>query len=253
MEKPPLLDFDPERPALIEPSERFPAGRLPERALLSFFPEALEALCAREKAESVGRLESLGLHPEVWRIERDGKGVVLFLSGVGAPAAGAFLEELIALGVRKAVVCGGAGVLERDIVQGHILLPIEAVREEGLSYHYLPAGLAARPGAQALAALRAVLARRRVPYREVKTWTTDGLYRETRGKIARRRAEGCFSVEMEAAALFAVAEFRGIQLAQLLYAGDAVGGARWDQRGWTKNLSVQEQLLELGLEAVLSL
>jgi len=41
-------------------------------------------------------------------------------------------------------------------------------------------------------------------------WTTDGLYRETRDKVASRVAEGCLTVEMEAAAFFAVAAFRGI-------------------------------------------
>src|SRR5215469_7475924 len=33
-----------------------------------------------------------------------------------------------------------------------------------------------------------------------KTWTTDGLYRETRARINRRGREGCVVVEMEAAA-----------------------------------------------------
>ena len=44
-----------------------------------------------------------------------------------------------------------------------------------------------------------------VEYLVGKTWTTDAIYRETPGKIQRRRAEGCVSVEMEAAAFFAAA------------------------------------------------
>jgi hypothetical protein len=34
---------------------------------------------------------------------------------------------------------------------------------------------------------------------------------------------------MEAAAFFAVAEFRRVQLAQILYGGDDVGGEDWDR------------------------
>lgn len=49
-----------------------------------------------------------------------------------------------------------------------------------------------------------------------KTWTTDGLFRQTRGKIKRRRDEGCLVVEMEAAAMLAVASFRGIRFGQYL-------------------------------------
>jgi hypothetical protein len=38
---------------------------------------------------------------------------------------------------------------------------------------------------------------------------------------------------MEAAAFFAVARFRGIRFAQLLYGGDDLSGDAWDEREWT--------------------
>ena len=68
----------------------------------------------------------------------------------------------------------------------------------------------------AVGALRETLAANGADYVLGKTWTTDAFYRETPGKIARRREEGCVTVEMEAAAFFAVAQFRGVPLAQLL-------------------------------------
>jgi uridine phosphorylase len=253
MDKPPILDFDPDPDAILSPAKRLEAGRLPERCVLTYFPEALDALCQREKATLLLELESIGIKHRVWGIERQGRRIALFLSGVGSALAGGFLDELIASGVRKALVCGGAGVLDSAISQGHLLLPTSAVREDGLSYHYLPPDAEAKPGAQALAALEQELKSRRVPYMEGKTWTTDGLYRETKAKVAKRRAEGCLSVEMEAAGLFAVAQFRGIQLAQLLYGGDDVSGEKWDHRGWDQNLGVREMMLELCLEAVLKL
>lgn len=72
-----------------------------------------------------------------------------------------------------------------------------------------------------------------MPFVAGKVWTTDAIYRETRQKVDRRRAEGCVVVEMEAAAFFAVARFRGIRFAQLLYGGDDLSGSEWDSRGWT--------------------
>ena len=72
-----------------------------------------------------------------------------------------------------------------------------------------------------------------MPFVAGKVWTTDAIYRETRQKVERRRAEGCLVVEMEAAAFFAVARFRGIRFAQLLYGGDDLSGAQWDSRHWT--------------------
>jgi uridine phosphorylase len=250
MEKPPLLDFDPDPRGVIQPDERFRAGALPKRAVLSYFIEPVLGAVEREKAPVLATLQTFGLRQPVYGLERGGESVALFYMGVGAPVGAGFLEELIALGADRFTVCGGAGVLDSSITQGHLLLPSAAVREEGVSYHYLPPDAEARPGARVLAALENVLRARKVPYLSGKTWTTDAVYRETRAKIEKRKAEGCLSVEMEAAALFAVAEFRQVQLAQLLYAGYDVSGGEWDQRGWDLNMGVREMMLELCLEAV---
>ncbi len=68
-----------------------------------------------------------------------------------------------------------------------------------------------------------------------------------------RRSEGCITVEMEAAAFFAVARFRGVTFAQMLYGGDDVSGEEWDHREWHKRRSVREDLLWLAAEACLLL
>lgn len=251
MPQPPLFEFDPDPRGIIDPAERFKAGTLPEHAVLTFFSQAHDALVKAEQLPVLARLHSCGLDYPVYKLRRGGKDVALFLSYIGAAGAGAFLEELIALGAKKLLVCGGAGVLDKSIAQGHLLLPTRAVRDEGTSYHYLPPEAEAKPGAEALRALKATLLERKVPHLECKTWTTDGVYRETRAKIAQRKAQGCLSVEMEAAAFFAVAQFRQAQLAQLLYAGDDVSGDAWDHRDWDKNMGVREMMLELCFEAVL--
>lgn len=52
--------------------------------------------------------------------------------------------------------------------------------------------------------------------------------------MTRRVAEGCLTVEMEAAAFFAVARFRGVSFGQILYAGDSLAGEAWTpEPGWT--------------------
>jgi uridine phosphorylase len=106
--------------------------------------------------------------------------------------------------------------------------------------------------AAAVAAIVAVLQEHGVPYVTARTWTTDAIYRETAAKIARRRDEGCVTVEMEAAAFFAVAQFRGVPFAQLLYAGDDLSGSEWDSRDWTTHSS-REMLFHLAAEACLRL
>ena len=58
---------------------------------------------------------------------------------------------------------------------------------------------------------------------------------------------------MEAAALFAVARFRGIRLGQLLYAGDDLSGETWDHRGWMRHADGRDRLLRIALEAALAI
>jgi len=104
------------------------------------------------------------------------------------------------------------------------VVPVSAVRDEGTSYHYLSPAREVEPSPRAVSAIKLVLERHKVPYITGKTWTTDGFFRETPGKVELRRSEGCLTVEMEAAAFFAVARFRGVTLGQVLYGGDDVGG-----------------------------
>jgi uridine phosphorylase len=186
-------------------------------------------------------------------MDTDGRRLTLLHPGVGAPMAAAMLEEAIALGCRKFVACGGAGVLDRSIALGHLIVPTAAIRDEGTSYHYLAPGRVVEPSPEAVTYLEATLQRRGAPYLTGKTWTTDALYRETAAKVSRRKQEGCLTVEMEAAALFAVARFRGVILGQILYGGDDVSGVEWDSRHWDKSTTVREQVFRLAAEACLDL
>ena len=174
--------------------------------VLCFFQDVIEAVVQELGGVQIGRLSSEIGHNPIWSVEvADGVPVAVVHPGVGAPLAAAFLEELIPRGGRAFVACGGAGVLVPELAVGHVMVPTTAVRDEGTSYHYLPPSRTVDPSPVAQAAILDVLRERDVPFVEGATWTTDAIYRETRTKAAARVAEGCISVEMEAAALFAVA------------------------------------------------
>ena len=72
--------------------------------------------------------------------------------------------------------------------------------DEGTSFHYLPPSRLVDADAEGVTAGIALLEERDVPFLAGKVWTTDAIYRETRQKVDRRRAQGCLVVEMEAAA-----------------------------------------------------
>lgn len=133
------------------------------------------------------------------------------------------------------------------------MVPTSAVRGEGTSYHYLPANREVSPSPAALKAVERVLGANSVPFVTGRVWTKDAPYRETRGMVARRVAEGCLAVEMEAAAFFAIAQFRGVQLAEILAAADDLSQEQWEDRGYIADTSVRERLFWLAVEACASI
>lgn len=250
---PPILEFDPECDAFIEPGKVIRPRDVPEHCVICFFREVIDKVAAEHKARMLveNRWEN-GPNP-IYEIEHGGQRLAFFHPGIGGPLAAGLLEEAIAYGCRKFIVCGGCGVLEKGLGVGHLVVVSAALRDEGVSYHYLPAGREVVANPQGVVVLAAALGRQGVPYRVGKTWTTDAPYRETRATIARRLSEGCITVEMEAASLMAVAEFRQVVLGQVVYGGDDLSGLEWDQRGWQSRQDVREQLFWLAAEACLAL
>ena len=251
--KHPILEFDPDRRAALDPTRVIEPIDISEYCVLCFFQDVIDDLVESGEAEIIANQKSeIGTHP-VYEFHLDGQRLALFHPGIGAALAAGFLEELIALGCRKFIGCGGAGILDKDINVGNIIIPVSAIRDEGTSYHYLPPGLEVSASPEAIAAMERVLSRHEVDDTLSKTWTTDAIYRETTGKVQLRKSEGCLTVEMEAAALFAVAHFRGVIFGQMLYAGDDVSGTNWDSRLWTERNTIRQRLLQLAAEACLDI
>ena len=249
----PILEFDPTTPALIEPREVIQPVDTPEHCVLCFFGEVMSRLEAEGRLREITRSKREDGYWHLRELTVDGRRLAVAQICVGSASAAMMLEEAIAYGCRKFIVCGGAGVLDRSLAVGRLLVPASAVRDEGTSYHYMPPSREASASPEAIAAIEAALRARGVHYVLAKTWTNDAPYRETREVIARRRAEGCLTVEMEAAALFAVARFRGATLGQILYAGDDVSGSAWDTRERDTRRSIRGELLWLAADACLRL
>ena len=247
----PLLENDLDAPGVIEPSEVLQPVDIPPCVVLCFFSEMVEHIASHGDARQIKVLEAAhGKHP-VYEVERTAAGSRS--STRGRRAAGrAFLEEAIALGGRFVAV-GGAGALVPELVLGHAVVVDSAVRDEGTSLHYLAPSRTVGAEPAGVAALEATLVAAGVPFVTGRSWTTDGLYRETRARVERRVGERCLTVEMEASAFFAVARYRDVRFAQLLYAGDSLAGSTWDDRGWTTARSVREQLFWHAADACLRL
>jgi uridine phosphorylase len=249
-DRPPILETPDRGPGIIDAAwilRRKP--RIPPRVVLCFFHDVLSARAARGDLVEIARLRGEGQPMPVYRLGEGDAALGVAFPGLTAPLCAAVLEELIGLGGQGFVACGGAGVLDGAIPAGQVIVPTRALRAEGTSYHYLRPARFVRPHPAAVRAILDACRARGVKPLRGAVWTTDGVYRETPALIRKRRAEGCLAVEMEAAAFFAVAQFRKVVFGQLLYAGDDVSGARWQHRQWLQLGETREGLLDLALDA----
>jgi uridine phosphorylase len=247
-----LIEDDLHEPGVFEATSIHEPIDLPAAAVLCFFNDLLEQLHNEGELEVIYTLRSeIGRNP-IYRYEVDGRYVTVAHPGVGAPLAAGFTEEIAALGVRTFAACGGAGALV-DLNLGHVMIVNSAVRDEGTSFHYAAPSRVINATARGIEVLQGVLDDAEIPYFIGRTWTTDALFRETRSRVSRRVSEGCQMVDMESSAFMAVAQYRGLNFAHVLYAGDTLAGDTWDSRSWDKARSVRERLFRATARAALAL
>jgi uridine phosphorylase len=245
----PIFEHDDISAAVIEPQAVVSPIAIAPCCVLCFFDEVIARLDQEDSLRLVTHLRTtMGRHP-IYEWRRGEQVVTIVHPGLGGPLVAIVLEELIALGCRAFVACGGAGLLDKQAATGGLVVPVSAIRDEGTSYHYVPPSREVVASLAAVQAIERTLAAAGVAYRLGKTWTTDAVYRETAGTVAARRAEGCLTVEMEAAALMAVAQFRGVPLGQILYGGDDVSGLEWDRREAVDRTSIRERVVQLAADA----
>lgn len=217
--------YDPERNAVLEPRDSVqPIPGFPETVVVTFQPAIMDLVAAMEGAEVVDVLSEFFQLP-IYRVSYQGKTLAVYQTLLGAAGSATILEEVIARGGRQFVLFGSCGDLT-GLPPGQFILPTAAYRDEGVSYHYLPVGdYVALPTADRMGEIFDALG---LNYVKGKTWTTDGLYRETRRNLEARKAEGCLVVDMECAAMAAVCAYRGAEFYQFLYTEDDLSGAAWD-------------------------
>lgn len=244
----PILEFDSCRDAYIEPANLIKSIDIAECCVISFFRDVIEMKNKNGQLRQVASVHSETLDIPIYETIYDGKRVALVLGFLGSSGSAALLEELVAFGCRKFIVCGGAGVLQKDIVVGHLIIPTSAVRDEGVSYHYMEPSREVACNKDIIEVIESEFNKDGIKYIKGKTWTTDAFYRETKEKVALRISEGCVTVEMEAAAFFAVAKFRDVVLGQILYGGDDLSGEEWDGRSWNSRTDVRQNLVDLSIK-----
>lgn len=192
---------------------------LPRRAVIVFSAPDLSLLVKEAGGKPI---ESWRPFRKLYRAE--GKETILAKCHFGGPNIAAVVEELSSFGVSEFCLWGYCGAMSMRVTVGDVILALSAVREEGVSYHYLPDGDAC---------VRSEWAREWEGLSHAKTiiagrvWTCDALYRESRDKAAKYASEGVLGVEMEVASFYAVCRAKGLNGVAFLVVSDLVHETGW--------------------------
>jgi uridine phosphorylase len=224
--------------------------RVPDAVILTYQPFLLDELRERGVQPAMG-------YPGPWRsLWFTGSGActiaVVGGFGIGAPAAATVLEELIALGCREFISIGAAGCLQPRCGFGDAVVCTGAIRDEGVSHHYALAEKFAWPSETLTRRLAQALTVDGTAPHSGLTWTIDAPYRETVAEARGYQAEGVVCVEMEAAALFTVGRYRGVDVAAAFLISDhLLAEDRWTHAFGTPTLRhASIRLLDAALDAL---
>ena len=247
----PILEFDTEKTAVINPGHSELGINLPKKCVFAFLGDYIDEYASKTETQKVSEFLSATKVYPIYVTKYQGEEIALCQAPVGAAPAAQILDWLIGYGVREIISAGSCGALEK-FPESTFLVPCKALRDEGTSYHYAPPSRFMEISEVARQAIKETVLEHRMKYQEIITWSTDGFYRETKEKVAYRKSEGCSVVEMECSALAAVAAFRGAIFGMILYTADSLADAdKYDQRNWGGN--AYEYALTLCLDAVIKL
>ena len=200
-----------------------------DACILTFSHVILKYVLDNFECKKIGDLfSSNGANP-VYGFEYENRYFAVYMSYIGAPSCVADIEDTMSIiNTDKYVVFGGSGCLNKEIARGKVMVPTDAYRDEGTSYHYAPASdYIEIKNADVVAKFMETVG---LPYVKGKTWTTDAVHRETRANFEKRKAEGCISVEMECAAVQAMCDYRKLNVYFFFTCGDLLDAPKWDAR-----------------------
>jgi uridine phosphorylase len=203
---------------LVEP------GDLPEVVLFPGDPGRAERIADRlDGAERVAANREYHSYRGTYR----GVPVGATSAGVGAAGAAIAYEEAIRAGVKTLIRVGTAGSLCDDVQAGDLVVPLAAVRAEGVSRQLVPIEMPAVADPDvSLALWVAAQAAGGRSHRGVAV-SVDAFYRGVLDLgLDAYAASGAICVEMECAALYIVALLRGVRAGSILAIdGDARSAA----------------------------
>lgn len=219
----------------VRRARKIPEGAVPELCVLEFDGDLTDWLVAQGLAKPYSSWPCF--HTRMFAAELEGVTVGIIPRSIGGPYAVLVAEQLAEAGARLIVGLTSAGRVSRTLPLPSLVVATEAIRDEGTSLHYLPAGKEVTcPAPVAVSLICRELAAFGWPVLKGKVWTTDAPYRETQSQLEQWEAEGVLAVEMQAASLFAFGKAKDVAVISVAMVSNAV-----DHEGEQFNTGSQEE------------
>ena len=196
-------------------------GNIVKKCLVLLSHEIFEYIQENYKLEQIGLIGGSSYKIPIYAFEYKGEKIGVYLSPMGSVLCGGNIIECSHItGANKFVMFGSCGSLDKDKTNGKFIIPTEAYRDEGLSYHYMkPSDFVEIKNANKV---EEIFTKYKIPYIKGRVWTTDAILMETVNLVKRRKEEGCLAVEMELAACQAITSYYGLELYDFLQPGDVL-------------------------------
>ena len=163
----------------------------------------------------------------IWTGSLDGTPVAVCSTGIGGPSAAIALEELVECGADTFIRVGTSGGIVDEVKGGDIVIATASIRQEGTSREYLPLEFPAAADFSVVSALREAARTLGLRHHIGVIQSKDSFYGEIRpavqpiadellAKWKAWKAAGALTSEMEAAALFIVAQVLHVRCGAVL-------------------------------------
>jgi uridine phosphorylase len=241
----------------IQPHLRVDTDDVRDVALLPGDPGRVQRIADRCDA-----VEELARNREYRVVDAEYGDVPLTIcsTGVGSPSAAIALEELAAVGVETVIRPGTTGALQADIEVGDMVVATGAAKEEGTTKRYERVEYPAVPDFEVVRALTDAAEANDEDVHVGPVVTDDAFYAETDEYVADWEAAGLLAVEMESAALFALARRKGLRAGAICTVdGNLVAGTQKGSDDVSENelppkaRNNVERMIELALDAAVTL
>lgn len=207
-------------------------------ALITFDSNYVDSLIGKGIGREVGRFYSGSDFSKFVLVDN----FIITSSFLGGPNASGLMEELAAYGIKYFLSVGTACNIGNK--SGPMLVE-KAIRDEGTSLHYKDPSLYVYASKNFNNLIENELIDLNIDFYKGITWTTDAYYMETLDRLKKRIKQGATSIDMEAAAWCAVAEYLKVDFSQLLFFKDSVLNNEWSKN--SHNSIINDDIIDLGV------